>query len=130
MVCDSLAPTLVVIGERGAIILFDNRRMGAISQLQQAQYGADFRTPDSVPVDYGDDPQPALGAYGRWNVGNWCDDAQDRYVRTLNRLSGRRRPVCLVSLERFHFTRKSSSNLSLTASGLQPKPSRGHRTFE
>ena len=52
MVCDSLAPTLVVIGERGAIILFDNRRMGAISQLQQAQYGADFRTSDSVPADY------------------------------------------------------------------------------
>ena len=39
-------------GARGAIVLFDNRRMGAISQLQQAQYGADFRTSDSVPVDY------------------------------------------------------------------------------
>ena len=22
-----------------------------------------------------------MGAYGRWNVGNWCDDVQERYVR-------------------------------------------------
>ena len=114
-------------GARGAIVLFDNRRMGAISQLQCAQYGADFRTSDSVPVDYvqmaaavagvkalsggfdasslaaaleeafdydglslvhvpvyyGDDPRGGMGAYGRWNVGNWCDDVQDRYARTL-----------------------------------------------
>ena len=114
-------------GVRGAIVLFDNRRMGAISQLQLAQYGAEFRTSDSVPVDYvqmaasvagvkalsggfdrvsltaaleeafaydglslvhvpvyfGDDPRGGMGAYGRWNVGNWCDDVQDRYVRTL-----------------------------------------------
>ena len=114
-------------GVRGAVVVFDNRRMGAISQLQVAQYGADFRTSDSVPVDYvqmaasvagvralsggfdrvsltaaleeafawdglslvhvpvyfGDDPRGGMGAYGRWNVGNWCDDVQDRYIRTL-----------------------------------------------
>ena len=114
-------------GVRGAIVVFDNRRMGAISQLQLAQYGAEFRTADSVPVDYvqmaasvagvkalsggfdrasltaaleealaydglslvhvpvyfGDDPRGGMGAYGSWNVGNWCDDVQDRYTRTL-----------------------------------------------
>ena len=70
MVCDSPAPTLVVIGERGAIVLPGNRRLGAISQLQQANYGADFRTSDSVPVDYGDDPLGGMGAYRRWNVGD------------------------------------------------------------
>jgi len=37
---------------RGAILLFDNRRMAAISGLQVEQYGRDFRTRDSVPVDY------------------------------------------------------------------------------
>ena len=42
MVCDSLAPTLVVMGVRGAIVLLDSRRMGAISQLQRASYGANF----------------------------------------------------------------------------------------
>ena len=117
----------VAHGVRGAIVLFDNRRMGAISQLQRAQYGADFRTSDAVPVDYvrmaasvagvkalsggfdrasltaaleqafaydglslvhvpvyfGDDPRGGMGAYGRWNVGNWCEEVQGRYRRTL-----------------------------------------------
>ena len=36
----------------GCIIIFDNRRMAAISGLQQAQYGVDFKTNDSVVVDY------------------------------------------------------------------------------
>ncbi len=110
-------------GARGTIVIFDNRRMAAISDLQRAQYGADFRTNDSVAVDYvqlagsvrgvlalgggdtadslraalqqahahpglavihvpvyaGDDPEGGLGAYGSWNVGNWCDDVQRRY---------------------------------------------------
>lgn len=37
---------------RGMVVLFDNRRMGAISSLQKAQYGSDFGTSDGVPVDY------------------------------------------------------------------------------
>ena len=117
----------VAHGVRGAILLLDNRRMAAISQLQQAQYGAEFRTSDTVAVDYvrmaesvagvkalfggfdraslrraleeafaypglslvhvpvyfGDHPSGGMGAYGRWNVGNWCDDVQERYTRTL-----------------------------------------------
>ncbi len=39
-------------GARGCILLFDNRRMAAISGLQQDQYGHDFATHDSVEVDY------------------------------------------------------------------------------
>lgn len=110
-------------GARGTIVIFDNRRMAAISDLQRAQYGTDFRTNDHVAIDFvqltgsvrgvlsleggdtaealraalqqahahpglavihvpvyaGDDPQGGLGAYGSWNVGNWCDDVQRRY---------------------------------------------------
>ena len=110
-------------GTRGMVVIFDNRRMAAISGLQHAQYGVDFRTNDHVAVDYvqlaasirgvkavwgGDDlpslqralaqahahdglsvvhvpvyagtrPEGGLGAYGSWNVGNWCDDVQQRY---------------------------------------------------
>jgi 3D-(3,5/4)-trihydroxycyclohexane-1,2-dione acylhydrolase (decyclizing) len=29
-----------------------------------------------VPVYYGPDPLGGLGAFGRWNVGNWCRDTQ------------------------------------------------------
>lgn len=39
-------------GTQGMIVIFDNRRMAAISSLQHAQYGKDFRTSDSVAVDY------------------------------------------------------------------------------
>ncbi len=39
-------------GARGCILLFDNRRMAAISGLQMAQYGCDFATHDTVAVDY------------------------------------------------------------------------------
>lgn len=107
-------------GVHGCILLLDNRRMGAISGLQFAQYGKDYATNDSVNVDYvalassvkgvkafhggystkellevlkkahkyeglslihvpvyfGPDELGGMGAFGRWNVGNWCDDVQ------------------------------------------------------
>ncbi len=110
-------------GARGMIVIFDNRRMAAISGLQMAQYGNDYRTSDSVAVDYvqlasavsgvgafegggdtntlkealdkalahdglsvvhvpvyaGDDERGGMGAYGSWNVGNWCNDVQKRW---------------------------------------------------
>ncbi len=37
---------------RGMIVLFDNRRMAAITGLQLAQYNEGFRTSDTVAVDY------------------------------------------------------------------------------
>jgi 3D-(3,5/4)-trihydroxycyclohexane-1,2-dione acylhydrolase (decyclizing) len=42
----------VAHGARGCIVLLDNRRMGAISGLQEAQYGAVHATNDRVAVDY------------------------------------------------------------------------------
>ncbi|MFY0409811.1 thiamine pyrophosphate-dependent enzyme, partial [Solicola sp. PLA-1-18] len=39
-------------GARGIIVLLDNRRQGAISSLQRAQYGIDYSTNDQVAVDY------------------------------------------------------------------------------
>ena len=109
-------------GAKGCIILMDNRRMGAISGLQYAQFGDvnDYATNDSVEVDYvalansikgvkgifggytseefkkalseafahigislihlpvyfGTDPLGGLGVFGRWNVGNWCENVQ------------------------------------------------------
>jgi 3D-(3,5/4)-trihydroxycyclohexane-1,2-dione acylhydrolase (decyclizing) len=107
-------------GARGCILLLDNGRMGAITGLQEAQYGAGFATWNNMPVDYlawgrsvpgvlaldggrspdelqtalenawkhpglalvhvpvyyGPDPLGGMGVYGRWNVGNWCEDVQ------------------------------------------------------
>jgi 3D-(3,5/4)-trihydroxycyclohexane-1,2-dione acylhydrolase (decyclizing) len=112
-------------GVRGMIVIFDNRRMAAITGLQQAQYQAEFKTNDRVAVDYvklassvagvhavyggesaeslrwtlknaqaqdglsvvhvpvysGTDERGGLGAWGQWNVGNWCEDVQSEWIR-------------------------------------------------
>ncbi len=111
-------------GVRGMIVIFDNRRMAAITGLQLAQYNAEFRTNDRVAVDYqrlagavsgvhsvsgGDSADSlraalkaahahsglavvhvpvycgphelgGLGAWGEWNVGNWCEDVQKAWI--------------------------------------------------
>jgi 3D-(3,5/4)-trihydroxycyclohexane-1,2-dione acylhydrolase (decyclizing) len=120
----SMNPQILIDGSQhgahGCILLLDNGRMGAITGLQEAQYGAGFatwntlkvdylrwasavpgllaleggRTPEAlqaaleqagshaglalihVPVYYGPDPLGGMGVYGRWNVGNWCEDVQ------------------------------------------------------
>jgi len=110
---------------RGMIVIFDNRRMAAITGLQLAQYKAEFRTNDGVAVDYqklasavpsvlavsggdsanslraalktahahdglsvihvpvycGPDELGGLGAWGEWNVGNWCEDVQSIWIK-------------------------------------------------
>ena len=110
---------------RGMIVILDNRRMGAISGLQFAQYGHEFATNDSVTVDYvalcnsvtgvqaltggtrretliaaleeahrhtglavvhlpvyfGPHELGNLGAWGQWNVGNWCQEVQKEHQR-------------------------------------------------
>lgn len=52
----SMNPQILIDGvehrSRGAIVLFDNRRQGAISSLQRDQYGVDYATNDRVEVDY------------------------------------------------------------------------------
>ncbi|HEY6023747.1 MAG TPA: thiamine pyrophosphate-dependent enzyme [Pseudolabrys sp.] len=112
-------------GVRGMVVIFDNRRMAAISGLQLAQYSAEFRTNDRVAVDYqklasavsgvlavsggddadslraalkkahahnglsvvhvpvycGPDEMGTLGAWGEWNVGNWCEDVQSAWIK-------------------------------------------------
>src|SRR5471032_1380678 len=111
-------------GMRGMIVIFDNRRMAAITGLQIAQYGEGFRTGDRVAVDYvslanavagvkavhggwtaaelksalaaarahdglsvvhlpvycGPHELGSLGAWGEWNVGNWCYDVQRKWI--------------------------------------------------
>jgi 3D-(3,5/4)-trihydroxycyclohexane-1,2-dione acylhydrolase (decyclizing) len=52
----SMNPQIVIDGvehgARGCILILDNGRMGAISGLQQDQYGTDFATWNKVKVDY------------------------------------------------------------------------------
>jgi 3D-(3,5/4)-trihydroxycyclohexane-1,2-dione acylhydrolase (decyclizing) len=56
---------------RGCIIIFDNRRMAAISGLQNAQYSHEYKTDDAVEVDYVAMAQSVKGVnalFGGWSV--------------------------------------------------------------
>lgn len=53
-------------GVRGMIVLFDNRRMAAITNLQLAQYGVDYRTNDAIAVDYRQLATSVTGVAGFW----------------------------------------------------------------
>ena len=125
LMCPQILSDAVEHKARGMILIFDNRRMAAISGLQWAQYGYDFKTSDSVAVDYvqvanafsgvkglwggtsrkeldaalragrehpglavihipvycGRDELGGLGAWGQWNVGNWCEATQAERLR-------------------------------------------------
>ncbi|PWB62497.1 MAG: thiamine pyrophosphate-binding protein, partial [Bradyrhizobiaceae bacterium] len=35
-----------------------------------------------VPVYSGDHPMAGLGAWGQWNVGNWCDTVQAEWLKS------------------------------------------------
>ncbi len=112
-------------GVRGMIVIFDNRRMAAITGLQVAQYGArvphrrrrrgrlraarrrgrrrqgrctaagaptscaqalrtarahDGLSVVHVPVYCGPHELGGLGAWGQWNVGNWCETVQRTWI--------------------------------------------------
>jgi 3D-(3,5/4)-trihydroxycyclohexane-1,2-dione acylhydrolase (decyclizing) len=56
---------------------------GSLESLQDALKGAysyDGLSVLHVPVYAGTDERGGLGAYGSWNVGNWCESVQDTYL--------------------------------------------------
>jgi thiamine pyrophosphate-dependent acetolactate synthase large subunit-like protein len=68
---------------RGCIIVFDNRRMAAISGLQQAQYGHEYKTDDAVEVDYVAMAQSVKGVnalFGGGSVAEFKDALEKAYA--------------------------------------------------
>mgnify|MGYP000863303998 FL=1 len=66
-------------GAIGCIVLLDNRRMGAISGLQTAQYGNVYASSDSVEVDYAAWARSVKGVRGVT-----VDGGTDELVKQLN----------------------------------------------
>ena len=61
---------------KGVQALAGGRSPGSlVAALEQARLH-DGLSLVHVPVYYGDDPLGGMGAYGRWNVGNWCESTQ------------------------------------------------------
>ena len=55
---------------------------GGIDDLKQALQEAksfDGLSLVYIPVYGGDDERGGMGAYGSWNVGNWCEDVQEQW---------------------------------------------------
>ncbi len=72
-------------GVRGMIILLDNRRMAAISGLQNAQYGEDFATDDNVEVDYlqiAASFKGVAGFDGGFSIGQFEEALKSAYAHT------------------------------------------------
>lgn len=66
----------VQYGLRGMIVLFDNRRMGAITSLQHAQYGMEFKTDDTAEVDYVQMAEAVKGVRG-FDAGNTLEELEE-----------------------------------------------------
>lgn len=62
----------VNLGLKGMIVIFDNRRMAAISGLQRAQYGHDYKTDDNIEIDFvklAEAVKGARGFFGGYSTG-------------------------------------------------------------
>jgi 3D-(3,5/4)-trihydroxycyclohexane-1,2-dione acylhydrolase (decyclizing) len=73
---DYAAMARAVEGVKGLFGGFDRASLEAA--LQDA-HDHDGLSLIHVPVYWGDDPRGGMGVYGRWNVGDWCEDVEDRY---------------------------------------------------
>lgn len=70
-------------GLQGMIIIFDNRRMGAITSLQYGQYDVGFKTDDQVVVDYvqmADSVKGVKGFYGGNTVETFKEALDQAYM--------------------------------------------------
>jgi hypothetical protein len=63
----------------GVLALDGGATPDALRAALEAAFAHDGLSLVHVPVYYGPDPLGGLGAYGAWNVGNWCEDVQARY---------------------------------------------------
>jgi 3D-(3,5/4)-trihydroxycyclohexane-1,2-dione acylhydrolase (decyclizing) len=46
----------------------------------EVAYAHDGLSVIHIPVYSGHNPIAGMGAYGSWNVGNWVEDVQNRYL--------------------------------------------------
>lgn len=68
---------------RGVLALDGGASPEALRAALERAYAHPGLSVVHVPVYRGADPLGGLGAWGAWNVGNWCDDVQARYRATV-----------------------------------------------
>jgi 3D-(3,5/4)-trihydroxycyclohexane-1,2-dione acylhydrolase (decyclizing) len=79
--CDSVAVDYVALAAavRGVNALFGGFDHASLETALERAHDHDGLSLVHVPVYFGSDPRGGMGVYGRWNVGDWCDEVQDRY---------------------------------------------------
>ncbi len=79
--CDSVAVDYVALAGaiRGVNALFGGFDGASLKAALSKAHDYQGLSLIHVPVYWGSDPRGGMGAYGRWNVGDWCDEVQDRY---------------------------------------------------
>ena len=78
---DSVAVDYVALGAavQGVNSLFGGFDRTDLEAALERAHDHDGLSLIHVPVYWGSDPRGGMGVYGRWNVGDWCDEVQDRY---------------------------------------------------
>jgi 3D-(3,5/4)-trihydroxycyclohexane-1,2-dione acylhydrolase (decyclizing) len=79
--CDSVAVDYVALAGavRGVNAVFGGFDEASLKAALSKAHDHKGLSLIHVPVYWGSDPRGGMGAYGRWNVGDWCDEVQDRY---------------------------------------------------
>jgi 3D-(3,5/4)-trihydroxycyclohexane-1,2-dione acylhydrolase (decyclizing) len=78
---DSVAVDYVALAAavQGVNALFGGFDHTSLETALERAYDHDGLSLIHVPVYWGSDPRGGMGVYGRWNVGDWCDEVQGRY---------------------------------------------------
>jgi len=58
---------------------FGGNDRGSLEKALERAHEHDGLSLIHVPVYWGDDPRGGMGVYGRWNVGDRCEEVQSRY---------------------------------------------------
>jgi 3D-(3,5/4)-trihydroxycyclohexane-1,2-dione acylhydrolase (decyclizing) len=64
----------------GVTAVFGGYDLATLKRALQEAYRPDGLSVVHVPVYAGHDPLGGLGAWGQWNVGNWCEDVQAEWL--------------------------------------------------
>jgi 3D-(3,5/4)-trihydroxycyclohexane-1,2-dione acylhydrolase (decyclizing) len=73
---DYVALARAVGGVVGIFGGFDRSSLATALETARAHDGLSLI---HVPVYWGEDPRGDMGVYGRWNVGDWCEEVEERY---------------------------------------------------
>jgi 3D-(3,5/4)-trihydroxycyclohexane-1,2-dione acylhydrolase (decyclizing) len=75
---DSVEVDYVALGAavKGVLAIEGGSSVEELTSALDRAYSYDGLSLVHVPVYYGPDPLGGMGVYGRWNVGNWCQETQ------------------------------------------------------